>query len=161
MLGERLIKLRKGKKWTQTDLAEQCGVSRNSIVNWETGKREPKISDIQKLAEIFNVSPHDLIGDGISLINVSPDNERTSEAESEGLTYWVGMLDRARRAAENGNTQEIDLIVSLLKSALSILLPVGGHLTDRIQGITPSVSAYNGNQSSYSGNVLTLGKVSV
>ena len=161
MLGERLIKLRKAKKWTQTELAEQCGVSRNSIVNWETGRREPKIGDIQKLAEVLNVSLNDLIGDDTPTAAANSGNDDIVCAEPNSFKYWIEVLDKARRVAENGDTQEIGLIASLLQSALTILLPTGGRLIDRTQEVTTSVSAYNGNQSHYSGNTLTLGKVSV
>ena len=84
MLGERLMKLRKAQKWTQTELAERCKVSRNSIVNWETNKREPKIGDIMRLAEVLNVSPHELIASEDA--NVLQDTPQ----EPINYAYWGG-----------------------------------------------------------------------
>lgn len=35
-LGEKLQKLRKARAWTQEELAEQVGVSRQSLSKWES-----------------------------------------------------------------------------------------------------------------------------
>lgn len=162
MLGERLIRLRKAKKWTQTDLADKCGVSRNSIVNWETEKREPKIGDIQKLAEVLGVSPNDLIGNDNTFIHVKVGshnhNEEENIMEAENFAYWGGMLDKTRKVIERGDTQEIDLIKHFLKSALSMLTSTNGRAIENAQEAVANVSAYNGDNSTYKGNTLTLGK---
>ncbi len=157
MLGERLIRLRKAKNWTQTDLAHECGVSRNSIVNWETDKREPKISDIQKLAEVFGVSPNDLIGKENHVGQNHANLDKTTNPEPESFAYWGGVLDRTRNVVERGDMQEINAITPLLQIALNMLLSVGEHITSHNAGVIPTVSAYNGDHSSYTGNTLTMG----
>ena len=55
-------KLRKEQKLNQTELAQKLEVSRNSIVNWETGKCHPDISTIRKIAFAFNISSDYLCG---------------------------------------------------------------------------------------------------
>ena len=157
MLGERLIKLRKAKNWTQADLAHECGVSRNSIVNWEADKREPKISDIQKLAEVFGVSPNDLIGqENIKEQKQRINMDKIADTEPESFAYWGGVLDKTRNVVERGDMQEINAITPLLKIALSMLLSVSEHLASPNTRATPTVSAYNGDNSSYTGNTFTL-----
>ena len=158
MLGERLIKLRKARKWTQTDLAEQCGVSRNSIVNWESDKREPKIGDIQKLAEVFQVSPNDLIGNESVIHHTQSDiMEIPTNIETESLTYWGGMLNKVSQTVERGNTQEINAIIPIVKTALSmLLLSVGEPLVATHKETAPAVSAYNGNNSRYINSTINL-----
>ncbi len=160
MLGERLIRLRKAKNWTQTDLAHECGVSRNSIVNWETDKREPKISDIQKLAEVFGVSPNDLIGNENTVEQSYVNVDKKIASEPESFAYWGGVLDKTRNVVERGDIQEINAITPLLKIALDMLLSVGEHLRSVHKAPAPSVSAYNGDHSSYTNNTITLGKAS-
>ncbi|MCD8372409.1 MAG: helix-turn-helix domain-containing protein [Clostridia bacterium] len=59
---ERLKELRKEKGLGQTRLAELCGVSNGIISLWENGMREPTMSNLIKLAKIFEVSIDYLVG---------------------------------------------------------------------------------------------------
>ena len=54
--------LRKRVGLTQVELARKLHVANGTIAMWETGKREPNFETIQKIAEIFDVSIDDLIG---------------------------------------------------------------------------------------------------
>ena len=53
---ENIIKYRKSKGYTQDDLAEAMGVSRQSVSKWENGESVPDINKIIKLAEYLDVS---------------------------------------------------------------------------------------------------------
>jgi DNA-binding XRE family transcriptional regulator len=52
-----LMHLRTLKGLTQQDLAEELGVSRTTVMNWETGRAVPSltIAQTKKLCEIFEV----------------------------------------------------------------------------------------------------------
>lgn len=52
---ELMKKKRKELGLTQNELAEKCGVSKNTIYNYENGKSEPNKETLNILAEIFNV----------------------------------------------------------------------------------------------------------
>ena len=54
-------KKRKELGLTQNELAEKCGVSKNTIYNYENGKSEPNKETLNILAEIFNVPVLELI----------------------------------------------------------------------------------------------------
>lgn len=54
-LGEKIKKLRKSRGWTQPQLADQLSVSKQTISNWETGIKVPRMGSLQKLADLFNV----------------------------------------------------------------------------------------------------------
>ena len=45
-----------GKKLTQTQLANILGYGYTAISNYESGRNEPSISDLKKIAQLFNVS---------------------------------------------------------------------------------------------------------
>ena len=45
-----------GKKLTQTQLAKILGYGYTAISNYESGRNEPSIGDLKKIAEFFNVS---------------------------------------------------------------------------------------------------------
>ncbi|MCJ7856149.1 helix-turn-helix domain-containing protein [Lachnospiraceae bacterium NSJ-143] len=58
---ERLKLLREnyyvnGKKLTQTQLANILGYGYTAISNYESGRNEPSINDLKKIADFFNVS---------------------------------------------------------------------------------------------------------
>jgi transcriptional regulator with XRE-family HTH domain len=48
--------LREERGWSQFQLAIEAGVTPGTISNWERGLSEPKVSQLRKLAEVFNVS---------------------------------------------------------------------------------------------------------
>lgn len=49
-------KLRISAGITQKELADKLGVSHQTVFNWENEFFEPKIADLIRLADIFNVS---------------------------------------------------------------------------------------------------------
>lgn len=60
-IGDRIKALREKKKFTQEGLGNAIGVSRNTVVNWETGKRKPRFEDIQSLMRVFACEANDLL----------------------------------------------------------------------------------------------------
>jgi len=65
MIGMNIRVLRQKKNITQKDLAESMGVSRQAVCMWETGKRDLKVTTLNKMAEVFNVPVHNIIGGSI------------------------------------------------------------------------------------------------
>ena len=59
---ERLKQLRKEKKITQAALAKELTYGATAISNYESGHNQPSISDLKKIASIFNVSLDFLLG---------------------------------------------------------------------------------------------------
>ncbi|MCS1384793.1 MULTISPECIES: helix-turn-helix domain-containing protein [Lysinibacillus] len=60
--GERLKKLRKEKKLTQTELGSKINVTKVSISGYESGNRSPDTDTLQRLADFFEVSTDYLLG---------------------------------------------------------------------------------------------------
>jgi transcriptional regulator with XRE-family HTH domain len=54
-IGDRIKRLRTNKDMKQRHLAEKLSVSDGTISNWENGRRMPAISDLKRIAELFNV----------------------------------------------------------------------------------------------------------
>ena len=59
---DKLKTLRKEKKLTQKELAEQIGIKQNSYSDWETGKNEPNLENIIKLTKILDTTADELLG---------------------------------------------------------------------------------------------------
>lgn len=51
----RLKQLREAKGWSQATLADRAGVSREYIARLETGKHDPPLSRVEKLATALGV----------------------------------------------------------------------------------------------------------
>lgn len=52
--------LREQHGMTQVELAVKIGVSPGSVYGWESGRTEPKVSQLRKVAKLFNVSMDDI-----------------------------------------------------------------------------------------------------
>ena len=59
---EHLKNLRTGHGFSQEDVAERLGVSRQAVSKWETGASEPSTANLRALAELYQVSLDELIG---------------------------------------------------------------------------------------------------
>lgn len=62
MLKNRLKELRKRENITQVQFAKIFDISPGTIAMWETGKREPDIDTLIRIADYFNVSVDYLLG---------------------------------------------------------------------------------------------------
>lgn len=60
-IGKFIATCRKEKKITQSDLAEQLGVTDRSVSNWETGKNMPDLSLFKPLCEILGITINELL----------------------------------------------------------------------------------------------------
>ncbi len=48
--------LREGKGWTQLELAYRLEVTPGTVYAWESGRSEPRVSQLRALARLFGVS---------------------------------------------------------------------------------------------------------
>jgi len=61
-LHENIMQLRKAAGLSQEQLAEQIGVSRQTVSKWETGQSAPELEKLLALSQIFGVSTDTLLG---------------------------------------------------------------------------------------------------
>lgn len=52
----RIVELRREKRITQEELAQLCGVTRQTIISLESGRYNPSIFLAHKIAQIFGLS---------------------------------------------------------------------------------------------------------
>ena len=62
---ENLIKLRKGKEWSQEDLADKLDISRQAVSKWEVGTSKPDIDNLMKLSKLFSKPIDELVNNKI------------------------------------------------------------------------------------------------
>lgn len=53
--GRRVRRLREGKKWNQERLAAEAGIHRSYLAGIESGKRNPSLKNIAKIADALGV----------------------------------------------------------------------------------------------------------
>ena len=93
-LGDKLTKLRKDNNYTQEQLAEKLGVSRQAVSRWESDIAYPETDKLVQLGELYNCSMDYLLKDGVekegggsfSLKNFH--FERKSKKTVRGVPLW-------------------------------------------------------------------------
>lgn len=82
ILAEKIMNLRKKMGWSQEELAEQLGVSRQSVSKWESAQSLPDMDKIVKMSSVFSVSTDYLLKDELSDLD---DRVPQVEQEDTGL----------------------------------------------------------------------------
>ena len=67
-LGNKILKLRKEKGYSQEELAEKLGVTRQTISNWEPSSTHPNPEQLKGLSKILNVSIDELLDNDIKAV---------------------------------------------------------------------------------------------
>lgn len=62
MLSKNIYELRMSFGWTQVQLAQKLGITKQTVSNWENDNIQPSIDMLVKLSKIFNVSTDYLLG---------------------------------------------------------------------------------------------------
>lgn len=104
-LGARLKKFRQTQQLTQTALADQLHVSRQTVSSWETGRNQPDIATITQLATLYAVPVDDLLqGTAVTKPVAHPNAsllvvlfgvllvERVTQFSTFPALYWMDFL---------------------------------------------------------------------
>lgn len=78
MLGNKIKSLRKTKNYTQQDLADYLNVAKSTVAMWETNKREPDNATLITIANHFDITLDDLLGNKKAIIknnDTPPDDD--------------------------------------------------------------------------------------
>ena len=86
ILADKLIELRKRNGWSQEELAEKLGVSRQSISKWEGAQSIPDMKKILAMSEIFGVSTDVLLKDELDLSEPAGEAYPVDEETSRMVT---------------------------------------------------------------------------
>lgn len=91
ILADKIINLRKKNGWSQEELAEKLGVTRQSILKYEGAQSIPDLDKILKLSEIFGVTTDYLIKDELEEEEYAPSQMQENESESDRSVHKVTM----------------------------------------------------------------------
>lgn len=88
ILADKITDLRKKNGWSQEELANQLGVSRQAVSKWESASSIPDLDKIVKMSIIFGVSTDYLLKDSLEA-------GRDTEEILEYNTAELGMDEKA------------------------------------------------------------------
>jgi len=84
--GEKLLDLRKESKMTQEELADNLGVTRQTVSNWELNQTKPDLDQLKGLSKVYKISLDELVDNNVKELLT----ERVSNVEKlAGLTYKI------------------------------------------------------------------------
>lgn len=87
MLSKTIYELRVSFGWTQVQLAQKLGVTKQTVSNWENDNIQPSIDMLVKLSKIFNVSTDYLLG-------LTPENSINVDGlPTEFVSHIVQIID--------------------------------------------------------------------
>ena len=72
ILAEKIMQLRKKAGWSQEELAEQLGVTRQSVSKWEGAQSLPDLEKILQMSRLFGVSTDFLLNDELEAESPDP-----------------------------------------------------------------------------------------
>ena len=101
-IGQEIRRLREEKEWTQTQLAYHADTAPSSISLIESGRREPNVGTLRKLAQALDVELVELLGEPArKKARALPEpTEKQKAAPGNYATDWVDLINLT---AEVGN----------------------------------------------------------
>ncbi len=115
ILADKIIALRKKSGWSQEQLAEQLGVSRQSVSKWESAMSIPDLEKIIKMSGVFGVSTDYLLKDELEMETLS------ESADADELV--LRKVDAEEANAFMNLTEKVSYVIAGAIS-LCILSPV-------------------------------------
>lgn len=119
-LGEKVVVLRKERGWSQEELANRLGVSRQSVSKWESGTSIPDLERIVDLCEIFGITADILVKDSLPLpepyMRVCEENESSVSSQFEESHH-----SHANKRVLSGEDAEVILGLKKRCAALSAI----------------------------------------
>lgn len=112
--GENLKNLRKGKNYSQDDLAEKMNVSRQSVSKWENGEAYPEMNNLLELCKIFKCKINDLVNDSILDIDALDDEVKNT----------VVKLKKDEQKKMKGLSDTIRILAKVAKTIILVCIPI-------------------------------------
>ena len=87
---EKIQELRKQKRLTQEELAEQLYVSRTAISKWESGRGYPSIESLKAIARYFSITVDELLSSD-EILTIAAEDQKQQRTHVCDLVF--GLLD--------------------------------------------------------------------
>lgn len=88
IMGDKIMRLRQSKGYSQEELGEKLGVSRQAVSKWETGQTTPDVDKVVLMSKLFDVSTDYLLKDeAVQKVNEPASPVTTKFSFKEKLHY--------------------------------------------------------------------------
>ncbi|MDP2929701.1 MAG: response regulator [Candidatus Omnitrophota bacterium] len=103
--GESIKKIREEKGFSQEELARKLDVAQSTIGMWESGKRTPKLDELNRLSRVLNITINRLIGHvkerKVELIKneIYVDGEKVSDLDPtdvDGVVEYINAIKKKK-----------------------------------------------------------------
>lgn len=95
MFGERVKELRINQSWTQQELGNRLGVSKQSVSNWENGNIMPSIELLCRLADLFQVPTDYLLNSNSSRTIDITDLDSEQQAMIQRMILYFRSINKS------------------------------------------------------------------
>ena len=133
ILADKIVSLRKKAGWSQEELAEQLGVTRQSVSKWEGAQSIPDMDKVVQMSRLFGVTTDYLLKDELEEQTAAPVEEESNPLRRVTMGQAADYLARRRAAAPKVAFAVLLCIVSpvtlLLLAAVSEVqrFPISGN----------------------------------
>lgn len=91
-VGEKILNLRKARGWSQEELAERVGVTRQAVSRWESGSAKPDADKIIAICDLFGVTADYLLRDMNNGMTAQQENELLPVTKKVPFRRLSGMI---------------------------------------------------------------------
>ena len=92
--GKKLVKLRKEKGMSQSELAEELGVSRQAVSRWEGGASFPSTENLKCISALYGVSLDDLLSTSLEEQDTAHEKQLKEEKLEQNTQNGIGHFRR-------------------------------------------------------------------
>ena len=134
ILNERVKSLITEKGISKAYISRELGIGYSTLWRRLKGERNVNVDFLSKLAKILGTTPSYLMGEidnpdfikHEKTVDLKSENKTTTNERDRQLSmsYWGEVVDNIRNLANSGDSNQISLVYSLLKSGLNELIPV-------------------------------------
>lgn len=135
ILADKIIEERKKNGWSQEELAEKLGVSRQSVSKWESAQSVPDLNRILNMSKIFGVSTDYLLKDEIDTVQKNYESIAV-EVESKNIKN-VSMeeaVDFLKISEENSMWSALSIFLYIASPI--VLLILSGLAESKLFGVS-------------------------
>lgn len=139
ILADKILELRKQNGWSQEELADKLGVSRQSVSKWEGAQSIPDMERIIALSRLFGVSTDLLVKDEIDVMGNNVDADENACQEEAGVRMRVIKLEEATAYITHRISFAAYVALGVLLCVLAAIPMIGSELL-----LSPTVNAQVG-----------------
>ena len=132
LLSEKIMSLRKRNGWSQEELAQQLGVSRQSVSKWESMASMPDIQKIMSMSELFGVSTDYLLKDELEELPATATATAAATTADDADTTTSDGIAGAAGAAAGASSGDNASTSKAIAPKLSISLETATEYLDTV-----------------------------